>query len=173
MNAHVPPPPNSAGPQNRGPQNRGYGILVEPLRGEVQVRRGGCLLAKSTRARVMYETRLQPTIYIPRDDLVVEQRPAVHVLQRLRRRHAANLRLFRCSWCALKIGAFGEGLVGFGIGQTRNRPQPMVPVQTRDGRDLRTRQIHRAIVGPQLLGELHPPQRADDELAPVGQREPT
>ncbi|MEP0154780.1 DUF427 domain-containing protein [Pseudophaeobacter sp.] len=77
MNAHVPPPPNSAGPnstgpQNRGPQNHGYGILVEPLRGEVQVRRGGCLLAKSTRARVMYETRVQPTIYIPRDDLVVD-----------------------------------------------------------------------------------------------------
>ncbi|OIQ45602.1 MAG: guanylate cyclase [Roseobacter sp. MedPE-SW] len=72
MNAHVPSPPNNAGPQKRGPQNRGYGILVEPLRGEVQVRRGGTLLAKSTRARVMYETRLQPTIYIPRDDLVVD-----------------------------------------------------------------------------------------------------
>ncbi|OIQ33792.1 MAG: guanylate cyclase [Roseobacter sp. MedPE-SWchi] len=72
MNAHVPSPPNPAAPQGRGPQNRGYGILVEPLRGEVQVRRGGCLLAKSSRARVMYETRLQPTIYIPRDDLVVD-----------------------------------------------------------------------------------------------------
>ena len=72
MNAHVPSPPNSAGPQKRGPHNRGYGILVEPLRGEVQVRRGGTLLAQSRRARVMYETRLQPTIYVPRDDLVVD-----------------------------------------------------------------------------------------------------
>ncbi|WP_122074572.1 DUF427 domain-containing protein [Pseudophaeobacter sp. EL27] len=72
MNAHVSVPPNSAGPHSGGPQNRGYGILVEPLRGEVQVRRGGCLLAKTTRARVMYETRLQPTIYIPREDLVVD-----------------------------------------------------------------------------------------------------
>ncbi|MEP2716359.1 DUF427 domain-containing protein [Pseudophaeobacter sp.] len=77
MNAHVPPHPQNSGPdrgrpQNRGLQNRGYGILVEPLRGEVQVRRGGCLLAKSNRARVMYETRLEPTIYIPREDLVVD-----------------------------------------------------------------------------------------------------
>ncbi|WP_278922025.1 MULTISPECIES: DUF427 domain-containing protein [Pseudophaeobacter] len=79
MNAQIPPQPPASGPQNSGSgphrrslQNRGYGILVEPLRGEVQVRRNGCLLAKSTRARVMYETRLPPTIYIPRDDLTVD-----------------------------------------------------------------------------------------------------
>lgn len=67
MNAHVPPPSD-----NSGPQNRGYGILVEPLRGEVKVTRNGCLLAKSSRARVMYETRMPPTIYIPRKDLTVD-----------------------------------------------------------------------------------------------------
>ncbi len=67
MNVHLPPEPS-----NSGPGNRGYGILVEPLRGEVQVRRNGMLLAKSSRARVMYETRLPPTVYIPRDDLTVD-----------------------------------------------------------------------------------------------------
>lgn len=67
MNVHVPPQPHSPGPQNHG-----YGILVEPLRGEIQVRRNGSLLAKSSRARVMYETRLPPTIYIPRSDLTVD-----------------------------------------------------------------------------------------------------
>ena len=73
MNAHVPSPPdNSAGPYRRGPKSNGYGILVEPLRGEIRVRLGDCLLAQSSRARVMYETRLQPTIYVPRDDLTVD-----------------------------------------------------------------------------------------------------
>lgn len=67
MNVHVPSDPGSSGPRNQG-----YGILVEPLRGEVQVHRNGLLLAKSSRARVMYETRLQPTIYIPREDLTVD-----------------------------------------------------------------------------------------------------
>lgn len=70
MNVHV--PSGHSGPNRSDPQNRGYGILVEPLRGEVQVRRNGLLLAKSSRARVMYETRLPPTIYFPKSDLMVD-----------------------------------------------------------------------------------------------------
>lgn len=73
MNVHVPSQPQNSGqPQNAGPAHQGYGILVEPLRGEVEVRRNGILLAKSNRARVMYETRMAPTIYFPRSDLTVD-----------------------------------------------------------------------------------------------------
>jgi adenylate cyclase len=73
MNVHVPPQPQNSGqPQNAGPASQGYGILVEPLRGEVQVRRNGMLLAKSSQARVMYETRMAPAIYFPRSDLMVD-----------------------------------------------------------------------------------------------------
>lgn len=67
MNVHV---PSQSGPSV--PRNQGYGILVEPLRGKVEIKRSGIVLASSTRAKVMYETRLHPTIYIPRDDLAVD-----------------------------------------------------------------------------------------------------
>ncbi|ANP37023.1 guanylate cyclase [Phaeobacter gallaeciensis] len=59
MNVHVKPPA------------RGYGILVEPLSGPVRVFRNGVLLAESSAAKVMYETRLPPTVYFPRDDVLV------------------------------------------------------------------------------------------------------
>ncbi len=73
MNVHAPSQPQTSGrPQKTGLANQGYGILVEPLRGEVEVRRNGMLLAKSSRARVMYETRMAPTIYFPRSDLMVD-----------------------------------------------------------------------------------------------------
>lgn len=49
----------------------GYGILVEPLEGVVRAYRHGILLAESENAKVMYETRLQPTIYFPREALKV------------------------------------------------------------------------------------------------------
>lgn len=57
MNVHVHP--------NRG----GYGILVEDLPHPVYVRYAGELLAQSNRAKVMFETRHQPSIYLPVDDL--------------------------------------------------------------------------------------------------------
>ncbi|NVK16183.1 MAG: DUF427 domain-containing protein, partial [Rhodobacteraceae bacterium] len=50
-------------------RNRGYGIVVEPLQGLVTARRGGTVLAQSTRAKVMYETRLPPAVYFPADDV--------------------------------------------------------------------------------------------------------
>ena len=53
------------------PPARGYGILVEPLSGPVRVFRNGVLLAESSAAKVMYETRLPPTVYFPRDDVLV------------------------------------------------------------------------------------------------------
>lgn len=49
-----------------------YRIAVEPLDGAVSVWRGDRLIASSTRARVMYETRLPPTIYFPPDDVKVD-----------------------------------------------------------------------------------------------------
>ncbi|MBB97604.1 MAG: guanylate cyclase [Rhodobacteraceae bacterium] len=51
--------------------DRHYGITVEPLEGRVQAWRNGKLLASSTRAKVMYETRLPAAIYFPREDLAV------------------------------------------------------------------------------------------------------
>jgi class 3 adenylate cyclase/uncharacterized protein (DUF427 family) len=53
-----------------------YGILVEPLAGEVTAWRGDQLLARSSKARVMYETRLAPAIYFPRDDVLADLEPA-------------------------------------------------------------------------------------------------
>lgn len=53
-----------------------YGILVEPLSGEVTAWRDGTLLARSTRARVMYETRLPPVVYFPSEDILAELLPA-------------------------------------------------------------------------------------------------
>ncbi|WP_425358974.1 DUF427 domain-containing protein [Antarcticimicrobium luteum] len=48
-----------------------YGIDVQTLKGPVSVWRDGVLLATSTRARVMFETGLSPSIYFPREDLRV------------------------------------------------------------------------------------------------------
>ncbi|EBA17167.1 adenylate/guanylate cyclase [Roseobacter sp. SK209-2-6] len=70
MNVQLPPKGNgSAGPAT---PNGGYGILVENLRGTVKAERNGIILASSSRARVMYETRLPPTIYFPKEDLAVD-----------------------------------------------------------------------------------------------------
>lgn len=52
-----------------------YGILVEPLSGEVTAWRGEHVLARSTRARVMYETRLAPVVYFPREDILASLSP--------------------------------------------------------------------------------------------------
>ncbi|NSY37278.1 DUF427 domain-containing protein [Leisingera sp. ANG59] len=52
-------------------RNRGYGIVVEPLQGVVAARRDGTVLAQSTRAKVMYETRLPPAVYFPAEDVTV------------------------------------------------------------------------------------------------------
>ncbi|QEW18104.1 Adenylate cyclase 1 [Marinibacterium anthonyi] len=46
-----------------------YGITIEPLQGRVTAYRNGKVLASSTRAKVMYETRLPAAIYFPREDL--------------------------------------------------------------------------------------------------------
>ncbi len=59
MNLHLPDPGNS------------YRIDVQPLSGRVTARRGGVLLASSTNARVMHETRLGPAIYFPARDVRV------------------------------------------------------------------------------------------------------
>lgn len=48
----------------------GYGLEIEALDTRVRILRGGVVLADSTRAKVMYETRLQPQIYVPLDDVV-------------------------------------------------------------------------------------------------------
>jgi class 3 adenylate cyclase/uncharacterized protein (DUF427 family) len=53
-----------------------YGILVDPLAGEVTAWRGDLLLARSNRARVMYETRLPPVVYFPEEDVLAELQPA-------------------------------------------------------------------------------------------------
>lgn len=53
-----------------------YGIMVEPLAGEVIAWRGGEVVARSKRAKVMYETRLSPVVYFPQEDIVAELEPA-------------------------------------------------------------------------------------------------
>ena len=53
-----------------------YGIVVEPLSGEVTAWRGEHLLARSDKARVMYETRLPPVVYFPREDVEATLEPA-------------------------------------------------------------------------------------------------
>ncbi|GGH27893.1 adenylate/guanylate cyclase [Cribrihabitans marinus] len=50
---------------------QGYGIEIRPLPEEVRIWRGGVLLAQSRAAKVMYETRLAPTVYVPRADIRV------------------------------------------------------------------------------------------------------
>ncbi|WP_425044370.1 DUF427 domain-containing protein [Primorskyibacter sp. S87] len=52
-------------------QSKGYGIDIQPLEGRVTVYHDGVQLASSTRAKVMYETRLPPTIYFPPEDVMV------------------------------------------------------------------------------------------------------
>ncbi|MBO9413128.1 MULTISPECIES: DUF427 domain-containing protein [unclassified Ruegeria] len=54
------------------PKSSGYGITVERLNGLVSVYRGDILLAQSADAKVMYETRLPPMIYIPRQDVLID-----------------------------------------------------------------------------------------------------
>jgi adenylate cyclase len=51
------------------PARKSYGIEIQPLKGRVAVSRDGVVLASSTRAQVMYETRLPPTIYFPPEDI--------------------------------------------------------------------------------------------------------
>ena len=57
------------------PKGAGYGISVEKLDGPVAIYRDDVLLAQSRRAKVMYETRLPPSIYIPREDVCIELGP--------------------------------------------------------------------------------------------------
>ncbi len=54
------------------PQTKGYGISIEPLNGRIAIYRENILLAESHNAKVMYETRLPPTIYVPREDVCAE-----------------------------------------------------------------------------------------------------
>ncbi len=51
------------------PNRSGYGILVEDLTHPVFVRHNGILIAKCNRAKVMYETRQAPSVYLPIRDL--------------------------------------------------------------------------------------------------------
>jgi class 3 adenylate cyclase/uncharacterized protein (DUF427 family) len=49
----------------------GYGIDIETVEGRVRILRDGVVLADSMRAKVMYETRLSPQIYLPLEDIKV------------------------------------------------------------------------------------------------------
>ena len=60
MNVHTPDP------------QFGYGIEIKPLSGKVSAWHNGVLLASSTKAKVMYETRLSPTVYFPLGDVRVD-----------------------------------------------------------------------------------------------------
>lgn len=62
MNIHVSP-------------KTGYGILVEQLDGTVEAWNGQTLLARSSRAKVVYETRSEPIIYVPFDDIQADTSP--------------------------------------------------------------------------------------------------
>ncbi len=46
-----------------------YAIDIRPLSGMVTATRNGEIVAASTAARVMYETRLPPTVYFPQEDV--------------------------------------------------------------------------------------------------------
>lgn len=50
--------------------NAGYGIEIKPIASTVRITRNGVLLAQSDNAKVMYETRLTPQIYVPKEDIV-------------------------------------------------------------------------------------------------------
>jgi adenylate cyclase len=52
-----------------------YQILVESFDGEVIARRGDRIVARSDRAKVMYETRLPPAIYFPVEDVEADLLP--------------------------------------------------------------------------------------------------
>ena len=49
-----------------------YHILIEPLDSLVQAFNGDTLIASSSSAKVMYETRLSPTIYFPKADIIAD-----------------------------------------------------------------------------------------------------
>lgn len=49
----------------------GYGIDIQPLTGRVTAYHDDAVIASSTNAKVMYETRLNPTIYFPVEDVQV------------------------------------------------------------------------------------------------------
>ncbi|MCV6586679.1 MAG: DUF427 domain-containing protein [Marinibacterium sp.] len=49
-----------------------YTIDIQPLDGTVTAWRGDAMLAQSDRAQVMFETRLQPTVYFPVEDICAE-----------------------------------------------------------------------------------------------------
>lgn len=51
------------------PIHPGYGLDIQPLTGRVTAYRDGVPIASSTNAKVMYETRLKPTIYFPAKDV--------------------------------------------------------------------------------------------------------
>lgn len=53
-------------------QSTSYGIDILPLAGKVTAYRNGVVLASSTRAKVMYETRLPPAIYFPFEDVAAD-----------------------------------------------------------------------------------------------------
>ncbi|MEX0286896.1 MAG: DUF427 domain-containing protein [Paracoccaceae bacterium] len=50
----------------------GYGIVVEDIPGRVTARIGDIVLASSTRAKVMYETRLSPAVYFPPENIIAD-----------------------------------------------------------------------------------------------------
>jgi class 3 adenylate cyclase/uncharacterized protein (DUF427 family) len=49
---------------------KGYQIEIRPLDGKVSILRNGIVLASSRRAKVMYETRLSPAVYVPPEDVI-------------------------------------------------------------------------------------------------------
>jgi len=57
------------------PTSDDYRIHVEPLTGVVEARRENTVIARSSRAQVMYETRLPAVIYFPRSDVTAEVVP--------------------------------------------------------------------------------------------------
>ncbi|MEL7132085.1 MAG: DUF427 domain-containing protein, partial [Pseudomonadota bacterium] len=57
------------------PSRAGYRIDVELLAHPVRIWHGDTLLVETSRARVMYETRLPAAIYVPREDIQVPLGP--------------------------------------------------------------------------------------------------
>ncbi|WP_406647860.1 DUF427 domain-containing protein [Aliisedimentitalea scapharcae] len=54
---------------NSSSPSPGYGIEIRSMKGRVTIRHHGQVLASSTRAKVMFETRLKPALYFPPDDI--------------------------------------------------------------------------------------------------------
>ncbi len=52
--------------------NAGYGLEIKPIEATVRVLKDGEVLAESANAKVMYETRLQPQVYIPKEDIFAQ-----------------------------------------------------------------------------------------------------